>query len=249
MQNFNLMHWFRKHQNIILLATVGGFIISTFVGFGLYVGFGSSASDAVLEVNGQSVPYHEYQMLYNRVVNNQRDQGQQLTPEVLSQIKQQIIQSLVQELVFSQEAKRYNLEVTDSELAGSLASIPAFQKSGKFDPQSYIQALQFNLRTTPEEFEKAQKGQLLINRLRNFVVGGIKVSDQQLDMEFNQYVRTLKGKDRQDAINKFQKNKEEFRERIRQEEISQVLNRWYQQLGTNLKVKVNLDDIEKRLTR
>ena len=65
MNEFNLMEWFRKHQNIILLVTVAGFVVSTFVGFGLYVGFGASSVDAVVEVNGEEVPYRQYQTIYN----------------------------------------------------------------------------------------------------------------------------------------------------------------------------------------
>src|SRR3989344_7351736 len=145
-----LMDWLRKHKNIILIIVIAGFVISTFVGFGLYIRWGSSPVDAVAEVNDEKVPYRRHISLYNQVVNRRRDQGEEISQDALNQLKQEVIQSLIQESVFFQEARRYGIEVTDAELAQSLYSIPAFQKDGKFSVQAYAQALQFGLRTTPD---------------------------------------------------------------------------------------------------
>lgn len=248
MENFNLMDWLRKQKNRILLVVVAGFVISTFVGFGLYIGQGGG-KNTVAEVNDDKIPYSHFTSLYNRVVNNHRDKKEELTPEVLSQIKQDVMQSLIQESVFVQESKRYGIQVSDTELAGSLASIPAFQKDGKFDAQTYVQALHYGLHSTPEEFEETQRKQIAINRLRSFVLQGIKISDKELEMEFGQYIQTIQGKEREKEIKEFKENPEKFREKVRQEKAAHVLNRWYQQLGTNLKVKVYLDEIENRMRR
>lgn len=247
MNEFNLMNWLRKHNRTILIVTISGFIISTFVGFGLYARSGNSLADAVAEVNGEKIPYKLYNQLYTRVVNNQREQGHDLNPQALAQIRQEIVQGLIQEEVFYQEALRYGVQVSDMDLANSLAGIPAFQKDGKFDPQTYMQSLHYGLKTTPEDFEGTQKRQIAIHRLRYMVQQSVKVSDKELEMEFGLSIYNLKGKDREKAIKDFQSNPEQTREKIRQEKVSHVLNRWYQQLGTSLNVKVHLDEIEKRL--
>lgn len=246
-----MMDWLRKHKNVILITTVSGFIISTFVGFGLYMTSGVSNVDTVAEVNEEKIPYRYYTTLYNRVVNSRRDAGEELSPETLNQIKQDVIQSLIREAVFHQEAKRYGIQVTDVELAQSLASIPAFQKDGKFNIQAYAQALQYALRTTPEQFEESQRRQIAISRLQAFVTQGIKITDKELEQEYllqkalEPYNKQAKQKKSEDPA----KEKEALREKLRQEKGAQILNRWYQQLGTNLQVKVHLDEIEKRGAR
>ena len=239
------MNWLRKHKNTILLVIMGGFLVSTFVGFGLYLHSGGNLTDAVAEVNGNKIPYRHYTTLYNQVVNNRRDKGETLTPTALNQVKQEVMQSLIQQAVFYQEAKRYGMNVTDSELAQSLASVPAFQKQGKFDPSAYVQALQFALRTTPEDFEETQRKQIAISRLRYFVLQGVKISNKEVEQEYGQTLQVLKGEDRAKFLKEYG-DVEKFREKLRQEKSAQILNRWYQQLGTNLKIKVHLDEIEKR---
>lgn len=241
-----MMDWLRKYKNTILIATVGGFIASTFVGFGLYLRQGGGLGDAVAEVNGEDIPYRQYLSLYNQVVNSRRDHGEELTPDALKQIRQDVVQSLIQQTVFYQEAKRYGIRVTDQELAQSLASVPAFRKDGRFDPQTYVQTLHFALHTTPEDFEDAQKKQIAISRLRYLVIEGIKITDPELELEYQDALSTAKGADREKLVKEYAKDREKFREKVRQEKAAQVLNRWYQQLGANLKVKVHLDEIEKR---
>ena len=244
-----LMNWLRKYKNTILIVLVSGFVLSTFVGFGLYMTSGGGLSEAVAEVNGEKIPYKSYTALYNQVVNNRRDKGEDLNPEALNQIKQEVVQSLIQQTVFTQEAKRYGIKVTDMELAQSLAGIPAFQKQGKFDAMAYMQALQYALHTTPEEFEETQRKQIAISRLRYFVLSGVKVTDRELDLEYQQALFSLTGKDKEKFLKDFGNNRDKFREQIRQEKAAQILNRWYQQLGTNLKIRVRLDEIESRMHR
>ena len=159
------MDWLRKHKNVILIIVIAGFVVSMFVGFGLYLTSGAAHLDTVAEVNDEEIPYRNFTTFYNQVVNRRRDSGEDLTPETLNSIKQEVLQGLIQEAVFFQEARRYGFDVTDQELAQSLAAIPAFQKDGRFNVQSYAQALQFGLRTTPEDFERTQRRQISISRL------------------------------------------------------------------------------------
>jgi len=240
------MNWLRKHKNVILIGTVSGFIISTFVGFGLYMGFGPTGSGFVLEVNTEKIPYSRYTTLYNRVVGNRRDKGEELSPETLQQIKDEVIQSLVRESVFVQEAERYGIRVSDNELAQSLAQIPAFQKDGKFDIQTYAQALRFALRTTPEEFEESQRRQIIVARLQAFVSKRITITDKELERDYLMSKQIASGPVPPKLIKDFEENKVSHRTKILQEKGAHILNRWYQQLGTNLQVKNHLPEIEQR---
>lgn len=222
-------------------------MVSTFVGFGLYIRQGSSSTSTVAEVNEEKVPYRLFLNLYNQVIGNRRDQRQDINPDVLKQVKQEVMQGLIQESVFYQESKRYGIEVTDTELAQALASIPAFQKDGKFDVGAYAEALRYRIRSTPEDFEESQRRQIAINRLRMIILQGIKITNPELEQDFALYLQSLQGKEREETLKNFEKDRSGFLERIRQQETAEVLNRWYQQLGSRVKVKVHLDQIEKRM--
>ncbi len=80
------MHWLRKHRVRILLVVISGFILSTFIGFGYYLRSGASIVDEVAEVNNEKIPYRHFKTLFNQVVNNRRDRGEQLTPETVTNL-------------------------------------------------------------------------------------------------------------------------------------------------------------------
>ncbi len=220
---------------------IAGFIISTFVGFGLYMGSGASTLNTAAEINDEKISYSHFTTLYNQVVNRKRDNKEELTPETLKHLKQEVVQALIQEAVFFQESGKYGFQVSDQELAQNLASVPAFQKDGKFSAQAYVNMLQTVLRSNPQDFEESQRRQIAINHLRNFVMQGIKVTEREIDME----MAILQA--RQDPKKKSPPlNREDIRKSLSNEKGAQVMNRWYQQLGTNVKLKVYLDEIEKR---
>jgi parvulin-like peptidyl-prolyl isomerase len=239
------MNWLRKHKTTILVILLSGFLISTFVGFGLYIRTGAGM-DVVAEINGEEVPYQYYLSLYHRVLNDRRDKGEKLSPETVQQVKREVIQAIVQETVLYQEAKRFGIQISDQELAQALSGVPAFQKEGKFDPQAYGQALHYALKSTPEEFEESQRKQMAIQRLRTFIERGVKISQAEAAGQYQGAIQSLPAKEKAEFLKKYP-NPDAFREDLRREKVSQVLNRWFQQLNTNLKVEVHLDKIEKRL--
>jgi hypothetical protein len=85
--------------------------------------------------------------------------------------------------------------------------------------------------------------QIAISRLRAFVLQGVKITEPELQMEY--FERAAKEGKRKTQAD-FVKDRAAFFEQLRQEKGAQVLNRWYAQIGTNLKVKVHLEEIEKR---
>ena len=245
MADYNLMNLLRRYQRSILIFTVAGFIISTFVGFGLYIGTGAHTGDTVLEINGEKVPYYEYLERYNRIVSRVRDSGQTISKEEDQKIKQQVQQSLIQDAIFSKEAELYAIHVSDKELLGFLASVPAFQKDGQFDVPTYAKFLRYQLKTTPEKFEEEQRQQMEVNRLRGFIASSVKVTDPELQMKFQQSLVGLTVAERKKKIKEFEKNPGPVYDQLVQQKVSEVLSQWYQQLGSGVQVKSYLDKIRK----
>jgi peptidyl-prolyl cis-trans isomerase D len=135
----------------------------------------------VAVVNDTPITVEAYSQSYNSLLERYRSQfGDQLNEDMIQMfgLKQQALDQLINQVLLLQEAERLNFRVTDEELAASIQSVPAFQNNGVFDNRIYTRVLSMN-RLTPEEFEKSQRESLLIDKLRTFVMDGIKVSDQE----------------------------------------------------------------------
>ncbi len=231
-----MMNWLRKNMRTIFIITIVGFLAGIFIGFGGYFFGGNTIKDAVAEVNGKKIPYRKYALLFNRVMDNLRDKGVEITEDVIQQTKRDVFQDLIQEEVFAQEAKKYGIVVTDSEVAMDIRNFPAFQKDGKFDQRIYFQVLAFKLKMTPEEFEESRRNQIAIAKLRNLVTSSIKISDAELQFE---YGRRHNGK-----LNGFEKEKEKFYQELMQEKVTAFMQDWYRSINSSLKVKVLLKDFQ-----
>jgi len=64
------------------------------------------------------------------LTNLQNDKKTTITPELMAQKRQEVLQDLIQEEVFWQEAKKYGISVSDGEVAADVSRYPAFVKDG-----------------------------------------------------------------------------------------------------------------------
>lgn len=235
-----MMDFLRKHTKKIFLITIVGLLAGAFAGFGGYFFGRKSAGDAVAEVNGKKIPYRQYTALYNRAIENIRKSNEDISDEMLLKKKQEVVQDLIQEEVFWQEAKKYGITITDMEVAADIQHYPAFQKDGKFDQRAYFQVVFQVLHTTPAEFEESRRRQLAIFKLRQLIASSVKITEPELKAE---YARTHKGN-----FTSYEKDKEKFLESLRQEKVMMVFNEWFKQLNQDLagKIKVHLQEIERQ---
>jgi len=232
------MEWLRKHTRTIFMITIGGFLAGAFVGFGSYFFGNKSSNDAVIEVNGSKISYKTYIDLYNRTIDNLRREKEQPTEETIKSKKQEVLQDLIQEEVFWQEANKFGIKVTDSELAMDIQHYPAFQKDKRFDQRAYFQVLYQVMHQTPPEFEKTRRKQLAINKLRYLIASGVKITEPELRLE---YSLANKGN-----MKNFDKDRDKFEEQVRQEKTMMVFNEWLKQLNQTMKIKVHLQEIEQQ---
>ncbi len=232
-----MMNWLRKHMRLIFGITIVGFLGGAFIGFGGYFFSSKTPADAVVEVNGAKIPYRQYANYLNRVLDNMRQQKQEITDEVTKQKKQEVLQDLIQEEVFSGEAKKYSITVSDGELAADIQHYPAFQKEGHFDQQTYFQVLFQMLHTTPKEFEESRRKQIAIFKLRQLISSSVIITEPELKLE---YYYSNKGN-----MSAFEKDRQKFLEKLKQEKTMMVFSEWFKTLNQNMKIKVHLDEIEK----
>jgi len=176
----------RKYKQSIMIKAVFVIIVLSFVGTIFLIwgegGEGFKGSGYAIKVNGEKIPYEEYQRAYDRMKDSiQQIYGQPLTPEMEKQmgVRKMVVESLVNSTLVRQEAKRMGIKVSDEDVVAAIELMPFFQKNGAFDKGQYEQVLKMN-HLTPAMFEDAKRQELLMEKARKEVVGKVTVSDDDL---------------------------------------------------------------------
>ena len=217
----NAQSWMLKA--ILLLVAV------TFISWGGYSLIKGRDQTYAAKVNGVTIEWKNYDDAFQNTVRQYRDAfGASFSEKMIEELKlrERVLDNLISKILTMQEAKRLGLTVSDEELRESIESIPGFQVDGQFDPRIYQRALQLN-RLSAEEFERAQRENLVMTKLTSLVrLNGGKVSEdevletfrfenERLNLGFLKVVPdSLKGEVTVNEIEEkehFQKNQEEFR--------------------------------------
>lgn len=128
------------HLKWILIAVVVAFIFGfVFIDMGLGGGsIGANANDTrtfAARVNGETIAINDYyRALQNLSQMYEQMYGQQFTPEMAQQmgLPKQVLDSLVDQRLLTQEARRMNLNASPEEVRKKLLSMPTFVPDGKF---------------------------------------------------------------------------------------------------------------------
>jgi len=223
----------RKKQKSIIVKVVFWAIIATFVGTIFLVwGKGSDRDQAdatvAATVNKTRIGFDAYQSAYSNLYRlYQNIYREQFTPQLEKQLRlrQQALDTLIEQTLLLQEADRQGIEVSKKELVAEVAKVPAFQENGAFSKERYLQVLNYQ-RMTPDEFEEMQKRQILLDRMKEKLQAGITVTDADIETEYRQqnekvdlaFVRLapaiFEGKvkiEEQAMASFFEQNREEFR--------------------------------------
>jgi len=178
------------------------FVVITFVGFMAFSGVQECGSEPyqrgiIAEINGQPISLAVYNNAVQRAVQNRQQDGQELSDDQLSGIREQAWQQLVGALLMDQETAKRGITVSDEELANYLRNYPpqdlqqqeAFQTDGKFDYQKYIAAMS---NTTPQvtqfwkSVESYWRPQLRQSKLQQEVISTVRVTDREIEDYFHE---------------------------------------------------------------
>lgn len=165
----------------ILFAII---VVFTFWGVGNWQ---ADRINRVATVNGEPIPVEAYRLAYGNMLERLRQQfGNNLNDDLLKMLNvdEQALNQLIDQKLLVTEAMRLGLRVSDEELADAISSVSAFQAGGVFDPRRYQRVLEAN-RLNPEAFERDQKNNMLINKLRVLATGGVAVSDLEAKDWYN----------------------------------------------------------------
>ncbi|HKR62229.1 MAG TPA: SurA N-terminal domain-containing protein, partial [Thermoanaerobaculia bacterium] len=182
------------HLRWVLIAVVASFVFGfVFVNMGTGgAGIGGGAQDNrayAAKVNGETITFTEYYRALKNLEDMYRQMyGGQFTPEMASQmgLQQQVLNSLVDQRLLVQEAKRLHLQGTPEEVRKKLLSIPTFSPDGKFvgmelynryvtGPLGYASAA---------EFESDLADQITLEKMESALQNAVVVSPKTVDAEY-----------------------------------------------------------------
>jgi hypothetical protein len=159
-----MLKFMRKYQRSWVIKVIFGAIIISFV---LFFGYGalSDKEKHIAQIGPYKVSFREYQEAYDK----QRDFYKMLTKgeldeKMLKELRQKVIEGLVNKYVLLIKANELGIKVSDGEFADFLSSVEAFKKDGKFNEEQYRTVLK-SQKLDPEKFEESWKGDRIIQKV------------------------------------------------------------------------------------
>jgi peptidyl-prolyl cis-trans isomerase D len=176
-----MLRLMRDYASSWMIKVILGAIVIVFVFWGVG-SFRDRKANIIAKVNGEVITLDDYRPVYNRLLDQMRQQfGNSLNDEMLEmlQVKTRALNQLIDQRLMLQKAADLDLRVTEDEIVDSIQKIRAFQSNGYFDNKAYARVLNFN-RLTPEEFEEIQRHSLLLEKLQSLIFSGIQVSENEI---------------------------------------------------------------------
>jgi len=160
-----MISWMQKHNKFLIVTIWIATISFIFTGatYGFSYGLKSNNIGQVGSVELSKDRFQmEYRNLYNRY--NQMFQGK-FDEEQARQmgLQEQVLNRMIAQAKLLNLAKEFGIIVSDEELAMEIASIPSFQKAGRFDRTIYNNFLRNNGLST-KTFENSLRDNLIIQK-------------------------------------------------------------------------------------
>lgn len=146
-------------------------VILSFIFWGVGSVDKSDRSNVVAEVGKYKITGEEYWRTYDRMFNFYRDMYKEKFDEEMQKklnLKEGVLNSLVDNRVLLIAAKEGGIAVSDDELNEAIKNEPAFMKDGAFDSTVYQNRLRL-MRLTPEAFEAAKRQELILTKMRRLI--------------------------------------------------------------------------------
>lgn len=160
----------RNRAQSTLIQALVIIIALVFIFWGVGTNLGNR-KNIVAKVNGAEISLLEFQQLYDRTLDNYRQQfGGQIPDGLLESldIKGQVLGQLIQAELFRQGGTEMGLSVSKQETQDEIKKMPVFQENGQFNMDRYKAVLSQN-RMAPSSFESGLSSDLLTRRTADAV--------------------------------------------------------------------------------
>ncbi len=167
-----------KKFTLVILSAVTGMIIVTF----LFWGIGPKDNQAVqvlAEIDKEKVALDEFWRSYDNEYKRMREAG--TTPEDIEKqnIKEKVLNTLVDRTVLMLAAQKAGITVPDKELQDAIVKTEFFQRNGVFDKEVYQNALRLN-HVTPLLYEAMLKKDMVISKMARLIGETTELSPEEM---------------------------------------------------------------------
>ncbi len=170
------MHKHAKYFYVFFFLVIISFIF-------LYVGpLDQNQSPVVAEVGNEKIPLDEYWRAYDRFRNFYKEMYKEKFDKKMEEqlnLKQKVLETLIEERILRIKAGELGLKVSDGELQEAIMNEPAFMRDGVFRRDVYLQTLRLN-RFTPGYYESMKRQELLVGKMRALIGGAVVLTDEDL---------------------------------------------------------------------
>ncbi len=176
-----MLDFMRRHAQSWMIKAALGAVVVVFIFWGIWTPRGERERDLAV-IGPYTITVAEARNHYQNLVDQYRSiYGNQFNEETAKKLglKERAVRDLINKVLLLQEARRLGLTVTPEEIQTAIESYPAFQKDGHFDKATYLRMLQ-RMRLTAKEFESNQGQMLLLAKVQNLIVAGVKVADREV---------------------------------------------------------------------
>ncbi|OEY67171.1 SurA N-terminal domain-containing protein [Marinobacter sp. X15-166B] len=158
-------------QGTIAKIIIGLLIVSLSIwGMDAIIG-GFSGEPEVATVNGEDITEREFLRVVQLERQRQLAQMEQQDAGLLNddQIRQEVLEALIQEQTLIQDASEQGLELSDAEIDALITQIPQFQVNGAFNRDQFVAYVR-NLGMGVGEFREVMRKQYVVNQIRTGIL-------------------------------------------------------------------------------
>jgi peptidyl-prolyl cis-trans isomerase D len=198
-----MMQFFRSIAKPLILVTAIAFFTWLVVDLsGLSGGGGLLTRTSVGKINGKAVDIREFQTRVQQAIDaRQRQTGASLSLEEVAQVRDEVWEQEIQEIIFRAEYERYGLRTTSAEIAEAIKvsppreiiDDPIFHTDGKFDITKYQRWLASSMGQQAIPYlEERYRQELLRGKLLRRLLGDVYVSDAALWQRYRDEKETVR---------------------------------------------------------
>jgi peptidyl-prolyl cis-trans isomerase D len=183
-----MMKAMRKLTKQILWIVIAAFVGTIIFAWGMEFSAKKQQRGIIATINGQDIHLTTFQYLYDQALRETEKTQGNVDDQTAYQIREQVWNQLVSDILLQQEVEGREITVTDAELfeylkrfpPRELMENPAFlTPEGEFDYQKYLQALA-DPRVPWDQVEPYVRSNLSLSKLQQSVISLVRVTEEEV---------------------------------------------------------------------
>jgi peptidyl-prolyl cis-trans isomerase D len=214
----------RKHAKYFYVLFF--IVILSFLFWGIGTVDKTGGRGVLAEVGKYKITVEDYWKSYDNVYRFYREIYRDKFDEEMEKklnLKEKVLDSMIQEKVLLIAAKEAGIRVSDEELHEAITHEPAFMRNGVFNKETYLNRLRLN-RIAVEEYENSKRQELTLNKMRHLVELSVDVPEINADLQ---------------KLSNDEKSMKMLREAMLNEKREKAARAYIEGLKKGIKIKIN----------